>query len=101
MIPKEGGDATPLGQRLLSVLPIVYSFSATVPLSHIQDWFESLLPESVFSVGRGRSSVDSWYTTALDKEECLGSEEHDHVHIFVADGVESFDTVDRNTLTVY
>ena len=29
MIPKTDGDATPLGQRPLSVLPIVYRISAS------------------------------------------------------------------------
>ena len=42
--------------------------------------------------------MDAWYTTALDMEECPGSEEDDHVQIFVADVVQSFDTADRNIL---
>ena len=42
--------------------------------------------------------MDAWYSTALDIEECLDSDEADHVHIFVADVVKSFDTVDRNIL---
>ena len=58
----------------------------------------SWLPDSVFSSGRGRSSVDAWNTTALDIEECFESDEDDHVHIFVADVVKTFDTVDRNIL---
>ena len=63
--PNKGGDAR-----------------ATVHLGHIQGWFGSWLPEFA---GRGRSPVDAWYTTALDIEECLGGEDDDHVHIFVAD----------------
>ena len=43
----------------------------TVRLGHIQDWFASWLPDSVCSAGVGRSSVDAWYTTALDIEERL------------------------------
>ena len=96
MIPKEGGDATPLGQRPLSVLPVVCRLWATVRLGHLQDWFDSWLPDSVFSAGGGRSSVDAWYSTAWDVEECLESDEDDHVHIFVADVVKSCDPVDRN-----
>ena len=38
MIPKEGGDATPIGHRPLSVLSIAYILWATVPLCQIQDW---------------------------------------------------------------
>ena len=34
--------------------------------------------------------MDGLCTTALDIEECPGSEEDDHVHIFVADVVKSF-----------
>ena len=33
MIPKTDGDATPLGQRPLSVLPIVYRFWASARMS--------------------------------------------------------------------
>ena len=97
-ISKEGGDATPIGQRLVSFLHIVYRPWATVRLGHIQDWFESGIPESVLSAGSGRCSVDAWCTTALDTEECFGSEVDDHVHIFVADVVKFCDTVDRNNL---
>ena len=42
--------------------------------------------------------MDARYTTGLDIEECLGSEEDDHVHIFVADVVNSFNTMDRDML---
>ena len=33
MIPKTGGDATPLGQRPLSVLPVVYRIWASARMS--------------------------------------------------------------------
>ena len=49
-------------------------------------------------VWRGRGSVDAWYTTAWDTEECVGSVEDDHVHVFVADVVTSFDTIDGDLL---
>ena len=39
MIPKE--DSTPLGQRPLCVLPVVYRLWASVRLAHFQDWFYS------------------------------------------------------------
>ena len=56
------------------------------------------MPDSVFSAGGGRSSVDAWYTTALDIEECLIGGLEAHVHLLVADVVKSFDTVDRGIL---
>ena len=46
-----------------------------------------------FSAGGGRSSVEAWYTTALDIEEVLSGCVDSDVHLFVADVVKSFDTV--------
>ena len=37
MIPKTDGDATPLGQRPLSVLPVVYRIWASARMSHVVD----------------------------------------------------------------
>ena len=54
--------------------------------------------DSVFSAGGGRSSVEAWYTTALDIEEVLTGATDSHIHLFVADVVKSFDTVDRSIL---
>ena len=53
MIPNSDGDATPLGQCPMCVLPVVYRIWAWLLLS-------------VFSGGGGRMSVDAWYSTALD-----------------------------------
>ena len=82
MIPKAGGDATPLGQRPLCVLHVVYRVWASARMIQLEPWFRSWVPASVFSAGGGRSSVDAWFTTALDIEECLavnlfGSSGHD------------------------
>ena len=52
----------------------------------------------MFSVGGERSSVDAWFTTALDIEECLAGGVDSDVHLFVADVVKSFETVDRGIL---
>ena len=95
MIPKTDGDATPLGQRPLCVLPVVYRLWASVRMLHLESWFRSWVPDSVFSAGGGRSSVDAWFTTALDIEECLAGGVESEVHLLVADVVKSFDTVDR------
>ena len=56
MIPR--ADATPLGQRPLSVLPVVYRIWASVRLRHLNGWLRSWLPLSVFSAGCGRGSVE-------------------------------------------
>ena len=47
MIPKAEGDSTPLGQRPLCVLPVVYRLWAWVRLAHSQDWFYSWVPTSL------------------------------------------------------
>ena len=98
MIPKSGGDATPLGQRPLCILPVVYRVWASARMVQLEPWFRSWVPTSVFSAGVGRSSVDAWFTTALDIEECLAGGVESDVHLFVADVVKSFDTVDRGIL---
>ena len=40
-IPKTDGDATPLGQRPLSVLPIVYRIWASARMGQLEGWFRS------------------------------------------------------------
>ena len=85
MIPKTDGDATPLGQRPLSVLPVVYRIWASARMGQLEGWFKSWVPDSVFSAGGGRGSVEAWYTSALDIEEVLSGATDSHVHLFVAD----------------
>ena len=60
MIPKAEGDSTPIGQRPLCALPLVYRLWASVRLTHHRKWFSSWFPDSVFSAGKGVSSVDAW-----------------------------------------
>ena len=98
MIPKTDGDATPLGQRPLSVLPVVYRIWASTRMGQLGDWFQSWVPDSVFSAGGGRGSVEAWFSSSLDIEEVLAGAADSHVHLFVADVVKSFDTVDRTIL---
>ena len=43
MIPKTDGDATPLGQRPLSVLPVVYRIWASARMDQLDGWFKSWL----------------------------------------------------------
>ena len=95
MIPKTDGDAGPLGQRPLSVLPVIYRIWASARMGHLEVWFRSWVPDSVFSAGGGRGSVEAWYTTGLDVEEVLTGAADFDVHLFVADVIKSCDTVDR------
>ena len=67
-------------------------------MGQLDGWFRSWVPDSVFSAGGGRSSVEAWYTTALDIEEVLSGVVDSDVHLFVADVVKSFDTVDKCVL---
>ena len=51
MIPNTDGDATPLGQRPLSVLHVVYRIWASARMVQLESWFKSWVPDSVFSAG--------------------------------------------------
>ena len=53
MIPKADGDSTPSGQRPLSVLPMVLWRGV----------------DASVSLGNGLSSVEAWFSTALDNDE--------------------------------
>ena len=44
------------------------------------------------------SSVEAWFSTALDIEEVSSGAGSDQLHVIVADVIESFDTVDRSIL---
>ena len=90
-----------LGQRPLSVLPVAYRIWASARMKQLEDWLQSWVPSCVCSAGNGRSSVEAWYTTAFDIEEVLAGAVDTHVHIFVADVVKSFDTVDRSILNEF
>ena len=64
MIPKVDCDATLLGQRPLCVLPVVYRVLASARMMQLEPWFKSWVPHSVFSAGKGQSSVEAWFSTA-------------------------------------
>ena len=51
MIPKTDGDVTPLGQRPLSVLPVVHGIWASARMGQLEGWFKSSVLGSVFSAG--------------------------------------------------
>ena len=98
VIPKSDGDSTPLGQRPLSVLPVVYRLWASLRLGHLREWVGEWFPKSVLSLGNGLSSVEAWFSAALNIEEVLSGAGDDQLHVMVADVVKSFDTVDRSIL---
>ena len=52
----------------------------------------------MFSLGNGLSSVEAWFSTALDFEEVLSGTGGDQLHVMVADVITSFDSVDRSIL---
>ena len=78
MIPKADGDSTLLGQRPLSVLPVVYRLWASLRLGHLREWVGGWLPKSVFSLGNGLSSVEAWFSAALDIEDFLSGSVASH-----------------------
>ena len=96
MIPKTDGDATPLGQRPLSVLPIVYRVWAAARMGQLDGWFRFWVPDSVFSAGGGRGSVEAWKISALDIEEVLAGAT-DSIFLLL-NVIKSFDTVDPSIL---
>ena len=87
MIPKTDGCYT-LGQRPLSVLPVIYRIGPLLGWGMFQSW----VADSVFGAGGGRSSVEAWYTAALDTEEVHSGVVDSDIHLFVADVIKSFDT---------
>ena len=80
------------------MIPKAEGLWASVRRAHLKEWFYSWVLDSVFSAGKGVSSVDAWYATSIDIEEVLSHARHSDFHIFVADVVKSFDTVDRDIL---
>ena len=52
-------------------------------------WFLLMVPDTV---------LDAWYATALDTEDIVTGAHERQAHIFVADVIASFDTVDRGFL---
>ena len=85
-------------KRPLSVLPVVYRLWASLRLGHLREWVEGWLPKSVFSLGKGLSSVEALFSVALDIEEVLSGTGGDQLHVMVVYVIKSFDTVDRSIL---
>ena len=75
------GGHSPLGQH-----PSVFyrwcrgALWASLWLSHLKDWVQGWVRQSVFSLGNGLSSVEAWFSTALDIEEVLSGAVGDQLH---------------------
>ena len=52
-------------------------------MGQLDGWFQSWVPQSVFSAGGGRGSVEAWYSTSLDIEEVLSGATDSDVHILL------------------
>ena len=76
----------------------MYRVWASARMGRLEDWFRYWVPDSVFSAGGGRGSVEACYTSDLDFEEVLTGATDSDVHLFVSNVVKSFDTVDRRIL---
>ena len=84
-----------LSPRLMVMLhPWVSGFLAFAQLCtvlvQLEGWFRSWVPDSFFSAGGGRSSVEAWCNTELDIEEVLSGVVDSDIHLFVADVIKSF-----------
>ena len=91
--------APPLVNVLYAFCRLCVVFGPLFVLHTLRDWFSSWVQlTQSFSAGKGVSSVDAWYATSIDIEEVLSHARHSDFHIFVADVVRSFDTVDRDIL---
>ena len=83
---------------VLCVLWVIYWMWASLRLTHLRGWVEGWVLESVFSLGNGVSSVEAWFSTALDIEKVLSGASDERLHVMVADVITSFDTVGRSIL---
>ena len=68
---------------------VVYRLWASPRLGHVKEWVQDWVPTSVFSLGNGVSSVEAWFSAALDVEEVLAQIGCDQLHITVAGVVKS------------
>ena len=106
MIPKADGDSTPPPSlppsspwsTAPSVCSRLCTGCASLRLGHLREWVEGWIPKSVFSLGNGLSSVEAWFSTALDIEKVLSGIGGDQLHVMVADVIKSFDSVDSSIL---
>ena len=96
MILKSDGDATPPWPEASQCSSCrVHRICASTRMVQLEGRSKSGVPDSVFSAGGGRWSVEVWYAIAIDIEEVLTGAADSHVHLFFAVVFLSFDTVVR------
>ena len=100
MIPKADGDSYPTWSEASQCAPGCVQAVGFPSAWTSAEWVAGWLPKSVYSLGNGLSSVEAWFSTALDIEEVLSGTGGDQLHVMVADVIKSFDTVDRSILIV-
>ena len=61
----------PPGSAPLCVLRVVKRPWASLKLGHLEDWVQGWVPQSEKKLGNGLSSVEAWFSTALDFEEVM------------------------------
>ena len=71
------------------MLPVVYRLWASLRLGHSRGWVAGWLPQSVYNLGNGLSSVGLGF---LDIKEVLSGTGGNQLHVTVFDVVKSFDT---------
>ena len=100
MTPKADGASTPLGQRPLSVLPVVYRLCASLRLGHLREWRGGYLSRFLVLVMISLLWKPG-SLPALDIEKVLSGTGDDQLHVMVADVIKSFDTVNRSIFRLY
>ena len=58
-------------------------FGHSARMGQLDGLFKSWVPDSVFSAGGGRGSVEAWYTSSLEIEEVLAGTADSHVHFLL------------------
>ena len=71
MIPKADGDSTPSVNGPSACSQLCTGCGPPFGLDIFGSGLKGWLPQSVFSLGNGLSSVEAWFSTALDIEEVL------------------------------
>ena len=82
----------------MCVFLIVYQLWASFQWSHLQDWVKGWVPVLVFSLGNRASSVDAWFSSAVEIDEVLSEASVNQLHVLVFNIILSFETVDRSIL---
>eukprot|EP00435_Cladocopium_sp_Y103_P072340 s129_g40.t1 len=96
LIPKDPGDLSPLGQRPLGVMSVLYRVFGAYRLQDVILWQEAVLHDSQFGFRPGHSCDDVSYDIALAIEESLLSGDPlIGVHF---DFKKAFDLVPRNII---